>query len=195
MPDKNRRETHNTNENIKADPVRVIGAEGEQLGVLPIKAALSHAREANLDLVEVSPKANPPVCKILDYGKFKFQEQKRASEAKKRAHTIVVKEISIRPRTDEHDYQVKMKKVREFLDKGYKVKMNMRFRGREVTHQDQGKDMFDRIVYDMMDVGRAEQRSGLEGRFMTMLLVPDTSQAKKKADLEAAKAEAAAAEA
>jgi translation initiation factor IF-3 len=156
----------------------VIGASGDQLGVLPLRRALQEAKEAGLDLVEVSPQASPPVCKILDYGKFKFQEQKRAAEAKKKQQIVTVKEIPIRPRTDEHDYQIKLRKAREFLQVGHKVKFNLRFRGREVTHQELGAAMLDRIKEDLEPLTRVEFQSGLEGRFMSLIVAPE----KKKID-------------
>ncbi len=174
--------------------VRVIGADGEQIGVISTDDALRRAEAADLDLVEVSPNAEPPVCKILDYGKFKFQEQKRASEARKKQQVVTVKEMAIRPRTEEHDYQIKLRKIRGFLEDGNKAKINLRFKGREVTHSDIGKEMLDRLQADTADISRVENRSGLEGRFMNMVLAPDKS-AKKKAEAEAARAAAAAAKA
>lgn len=147
---------------------------------------MRRAEDAGLDLVEVSPNAEPPVCKILDYGKFKFQEQKKASEAKKKQQVVTVKEMAIRPRTEEHDYQIKLRKIRSFLEDGNKAKINLRFRGREVTHSDFGKQMLDRIVEDTKDLARVENRSGLEGRFMNLILAPD--KAAQKAAKQAAKA-------
>lgn len=159
--------------------------------MVSVKEALSHAREHSLDLVEVSPNANPPVCKILDYGKFKFQEQKRASEAKKKQQVVSVKEMSIRPGTEEHDYQIKLKKIRQFLDAGNKAKVNLRFRGREVSHSDIGRKMLERIASDAEDISRVEFMPKLEGRFMTMILAPDKKSKKQLEEIQA-KREAAA---
>lgn len=136
--------------------------------------------EANLDLVEISPNAKPPVCKILDYGKYKFQQQKRASEAKKKQQVVTVKEISIRPRTEEHDYQIKMKKVFQFLEKGDKVKINLRFRGREIANQQLGMDMMNRIAEDTKEVAKVDQRPNMQGRQMSMMLSPDKTASAKK---------------
>ena len=135
--------------------------------------AIRRAQAAELDLVEVSPNAAPPVCKILDYGKFKFQEQKRASEAKKNQQVTSVKEVLMRPRTDTHDYEIKIRKAREFLAAGHKVKFNLRFKGREVTHKEIGEEMLNRIEEDMLQVGKIDFKSGLEGRFMTLTASPD----------------------
>jgi translation initiation factor IF-3 len=129
--------------------------------------------EADLDLVEISPNANPPVCKILDYGKYKFQQQKRAAEARRNQQTVTVKEISIRPRTEEHDYQIKMKKVFQFLEKGDKVKINLRFRGREIANQQMGMDMMKRIEDDTAEIARVDQRPNMQGRQMSMMLSPE----------------------
>lgn len=159
--------------------MRLIGAEGEQIGVVPLKEALSRSYEADLDLVEISPNANPPVCKILDYGKYKFQQQKRAAEARKNQQTVTVKEISIRPRTEEHDYQIKMKKVFQFLEKGDKVKINLRFRGREIANQEMGMDMMKRIEADTAGVANVDQRPNMQGRQMSMMLSPDKGGTKK----------------
>ena len=170
--------------------MRVIDEEGNQLGVLKTKEAINKAQAVDLDLVEVSPNAAPPVCKILDYGKFKFQEQKKASLAKKNQQVVSVKEVPIRPRTDEHDYQIKLRKAREFLIAGHKVKFNLRFRGREVAHQDLGAQMLDRIEADLEPMTRVEFKSGLEGRFMSLTVAPDKKKIETwQAEQEAAKAE------
>ena len=128
-----------------------------------------------MDLVEVSPNAEPPVCKILDYGKYKFQKQKKAAEAKKNQQTVSMKEVVIRPRTEENDYQVKLKNARRFLERGDKVKVNMRFRGREITNQELGMEMMQRLEADLQDIAKVDQRPRMDGRFMVMLLSPDTS--------------------
>lgn len=171
-PEPNRKEEFNVNDKIKSDPVRLIGPEGEQVGIVGLADALSKASDANLDLVEVSPQANPPVCKILDYGKFKFQQQKKAAEARKRQQTITVKEVTLRPRTEEHDYQVKLKNITKFLSRGDKVKVTLRFRGREMAHQELGGQMLSRIEEDTVDIAQVESRPRMDGRFMVMVLAP-----------------------
>jgi bacterial translation initiation factor 3 (bIF-3) len=142
------------------------------VGVVSIEEALSRARTAGLDLIEVSPNAEPPVCKILDHGKYKFQEQKRLAEARKKQNVIEVKELKIRPTTEEHDYQVKLKAARRFIDEGNKVKFSMRFRGREITHQDIGRKQMERIIEDLGDKAKVELRPKMEGRQMLMIIVP-----------------------
>ena len=153
--------------------MRVIKEDGEAL-VVPIEKALQMAERANLDLVEVSPKAEPPVCKVLDYGKYKFQQQKKAAEARKNQVVVNVKEIAIRPQTEEHDYQIKLKKMRQFIGKGDKVKVNLRFRGREITHKEIGMEMLERMMADMQDIAKVDQKPKMEGRFMQMMLSPLT---------------------
>lgn len=133
---------------------------------------LQLARQAGLDLVEISPTANPPVCKIMDYGKFKYETQKRKAEAKKKQKTIEIKEVKFRPNTDIHDYGVKLKNVLKFLDKGDKVKITLRFRGREMAHQDIGKDVLDRVAKDVQELGKVEHMPTLEGRQMVMMIAP-----------------------
>ena len=130
------------------------------------------AFEAGLDLVEISPNANPPVCKIMDYGKYKYEQQKRESEARKKQKVIEVKEIKFRPGTDTHDYEVKMRSVIKFLQNGDKVKMTLRFRGREMAHQDLGRDLLERVAEDVKDVGKVENMPKVEGRQMTMMIGP-----------------------
>jgi translation initiation factor IF-3 len=139
---------------------------------VPLRDALDRAEIANMDLVEISPNAEPPVCKILDYGKYRFQLQKKAAEARKNQITVTVKEITMRPRTEEHDYQVKMRKMREFLGNGDKLKVTIRFRGREMAHQEIGMEMMKRIEQDLLDLGKVDQRPRIEGRHMGMLLSP-----------------------
>lgn len=150
--------------------------------------AMFKAQQLGLDLVEISPTAVPPVCKIIDYGKFRFQESKRKAEAKRNQTVVEVKEMVFRPGTEEHDYQIKLRKIKEFLADGNKAKINLRFRGRETTHQEIGTAMLDRLVADTTDVAKVDFRSGLEGRFMTLVLSPDKKG--KKAE-EAPKAAAA----
>jgi translation initiation factor IF-3 len=152
--------------------VRLIDETGAQIGVVPLRVALAKARDAGFDLVEISPNISPPVCKILDYGKFRFQEQKKAAEAKKNQQASTLKEITLRPTTEDHDYLVKLRHVKEFLEEGHKVKFNIRFRGREVQYQQHGQQFLDRIVADLTDIARVETRGGLEGRFMSMTVAP-----------------------
>ena len=160
------------NEDINVESIRLIDADGEQVGLVSIKEGLEMAEEAGLDLVEVSPNANPPVCKILDYGKYKYEAQKKANEARKKQKIIDVKEIKMRPGIEEHDYQVKMRSVRKFLDNGDKVKMTIRFRGREMAHQDLGVRVLDRIREDLDADAKIEQFPKTEGRLMTMVVAP-----------------------
>jgi translation initiation factor IF-3 len=152
--------------------VLVIGAEGEKMGVLDTDTALAMAEESGLDLVEVSPNGKPPVCKILDYGKLKYQEQKKASEARKRQKTVDVKEIKMRPNIDTHDYEVKMRNVVKFLEGGDKVKVTMRFRGREMAHQELGMDVLNRVRDDVNELSKVEAMPKMEGRQMIMVLAP-----------------------
>ena len=160
------------NDEIIADSIRLIDADGEQVGLVPINQGLEMAEESGLDLVEVSPNASPPVCKILDYGKYKYEAQKKANEARKKQKTIDVKEIKMRPGIEEHDYQVKMRSVRKFLDHGDKVKMTIRFRGREMAHQDLGMRVLDRVRDDLEEFVKIEQFPKTEGRLMTMVMAP-----------------------
>jgi translation initiation factor IF-3 len=152
--------------------VRVVAEDGEQLGILDTREALERAHEAGLDLVEVAPNAEPPVCKIMDYGKFKYQQQKKQQEAKKRQTVILIKEIKVRPKTDEHDYQTKLKHIRRFLAAGDRCKVTVFFRGREIVHKDRGLIMLDRVIADTDDIAKVEQAPLAEGRTMFMLLTP-----------------------
>lgn len=142
---------------------------------MPLDKAIERAEMSGLDLIEVSPNAEPPVCKIQDYGKLKYQTQKKASETRKKQHIVTVKEISIRPGTEEHDYQIKMKKARQFIEKGDKVKFNLRFRGREITHKDLGAQMLDRIETDFKEIAKVDQKPKMEGRQMIMVMSPLTA--------------------
>ena len=160
------------NEQIEAEKVRVVNADGEMVGVISKEEGIEIAVEAGLDLVEVSPNADPPVCKVLDYGKYKYEAQKKANEARKKQKVIDVKEIKMRPGIDEHDYQVKMRSVRRFLDEGDKVKMTIRFRGREMAHQDLGMKVLDRIRGEIDELAKVEQLPKSEGRLMTMVIAP-----------------------
>ena len=158
------------NEMINSRSVRCIDPDGEQLGILSIDEAMNKAEELGLDLVELQPNADPPVCKILDYGKHKYQAQKRANEARKKQKIIEVKEIKLRPNIDQHDYQVKMKAVRKFIDGGDKVKITLRFRGREMAHVELGTDLLSRVQGDIDDFAKIESMPKMEGRQMTMIL-------------------------
>ena len=160
------------NEQIEAEKVRVVNADGEMVGVISKEEGIEIAVEAGLDLVEVSPNADPPVCKVLDYGKYKYEAQKKANEARKKQKVIDVKEIKMRPGIDEHDYQVKMRSVRRFLDEGDKVKMTIRFRGREMAHQELGMKVLDRVREDVDELAKVEQFPKSEGRLMTMVIAP-----------------------
>ncbi|MGC6531250.1 MAG: translation initiation factor IF-3 [Candidatus Puniceispirillaceae bacterium] len=160
------------NEAIRATSVRCIDAEGNQLGVLSIDEALEKAFQAGLDLVELQPNAEPPVCKILDYGKFKYQAQKRANEARKKQKVIEVKEIKLRPNIDSHDYQVKMKAVNKFLAAGDKVKITLRFRGREMAHVELGSQLLARVREEIDEVAKVEAMPKMEGRQMIMVVAP-----------------------
>jgi len=152
--------------------VRLIGADGANVGVVPIRQAIMMAEEANLDLVEISPDAKPPVCKILDYGKFKFQEQKKAAEARKKQKVIEIKEIKMRPMIDDHDYDVKMRAIKRFFEEGDKVKITLRFRGREMAHQELGQQLLDRVKKDTNEVAKVESEPRFEGRQIVMVLSP-----------------------
>ena len=156
--------------------IRLQGVEGEQLGVMSIRAALQLAEEAGVDLVEIAPLAKPPVCRVMDYGKFKYQEQKRAHEAKLKQKQVQVKEIKLRPGTDENDYQIKLRNMTRFLEEEDKVKVTLRFRGREMSHQEFGMRQLERIKADLESVGQVEQMPKMEGRQMIMIIAP----AKKK---------------
>jgi translation initiation factor IF-3 len=162
----------NVNDRIKAPEVRVIGQGGEQLGVLNIRKALEIAAQDHLDLVEVAPNAEPPVCKIMDFGKFKYQQNKRSQEAKKKQTVIQVKEVKIRPKTDEHDLLTKIKHIRRFLGQKDKAKVTILFRGREIAYADQGTKVLERIREELKDEAVVEQSAKMEGRNMIMILAP-----------------------
>jgi translation initiation factor IF-3 len=162
----------NINEKIRAPQVRVIGADGSQLGIIPIEKALQLAVEAQLDLVEVAPNADPPVCKIMDYGKFKYQQNKRSQEAKKKASVIQVKEVKIRPKTDDHDLEFKIRHIRRFLAQKDKAKVTMLFRGREIVYSDLGMKILERVLEELQDEVVVEQRPKMEGRNLVMVLAP-----------------------
>ncbi len=167
---------HRLNEEITVPEIRLQGVEGEQLGVMSIRAALQLAEEAGVDLVEIAPLAKPPVCRVMDYGKFKYQEQKRAHEAKLKQKQVQVKEVKLRPGTDENDYQIKLRNMTRFLEEEDKVKVTLRFRGREMAHQEFGMRQLERIKADLEAIGQVEQMPKMEGRQMIMIIAP----AKKK---------------
>ena len=160
------------NDAITNETVLVIDDEGEKRGVMKLEAALALAEEAELDLVEVSPNAEPPVCKIMDYGKYKYQAQKKANEARKKQKVIEVKEIKLRPGIDKHDYDVKMRAMKRFFDEGDKVKVTMRFRGREMAHTELGFDLLQKVKADTEEVAKVEFEPKMEGRQMIMILAP-----------------------
>jgi len=160
------------NDRIRGTEIRLIGAEGENVGVVSPERALALAEEAGLDLVEISPNATPPVCKIMDYGKFKYETQKKEAEARKKQKIIEVKEVKFRPTTDTHDYDVKMRNVFKFLDNGDKVKVTLRFRGREMAHQDLGRQLLERVAEDIKELGKVDNMPKLEGRQMVMMISP-----------------------
>ena len=157
---------------IRVREVRVVSQDGEQLGILSTQEAQQLATDQGLDLVEVAPNEKPPVCRIMDYGKYKYQRSKRLQQAKKKQKVIVVKEIKLRPKTEEHDYQFKTTHVRRFLQDGHKAKVTIVFRGREMAHTELGRRILDRIIVDLEDVAAVEQMPKQEGRNMTMVLGP-----------------------
>ncbi|ARC88905.1 translation initiation factor IF-3 [Rhodovulum sp. MB263] len=160
------------NGRIRCPEIRLIGAEGENLGVVTPTRGVELAEQAGLDLVEISPNATPPVCKIMDFGKFKYEQQKRESEARKKQKVIEVKEIKFRPNTDSHDYEVKMRSVVKFLENGDKVKITLRFRGREMAHQNLGRELLERVAEEIKEIGKVENMPKLEGRQMVMMIGP-----------------------
>jgi translation initiation factor IF-3 len=160
------------NRMIRAPEIRLIDHNGENRGVLRPDEALRMAEEVGLDLVEISPTAVPPVCKIMDFGKFKYEQQKKAAEARKNQKIIEVKEVKFRPNIDDHDYDVKMRSVSRFLEEGDKVKVTLRFRGREMAHMELGRDLLDRVATDVQSLGKIESMPKVEGRQMIMVVAP-----------------------
>ena len=160
------------NTEIGVPRVRLVDERGNMVGVVPRNEALTMAASAGLDLVEVAPNADPPVCKILDYGKFKYEEQKKKNEARKKQKIIEVKEIKLRPSIDDHDYEVKMRAMNKFIEEGDKVKVTMRFRGRELAHQDLGMNVLMRVRDDLDEIAKVEQFPRMEGRQMIMVMSP-----------------------
>ena len=167
-----RRNDLRVNRRIRVPEIRLIGAEGEQMGIFITSEALKRAEEQGLDLVEISPMAKPPVCKIMDYGKYKYEQAKKRHEAKKHQIVVKTKEIKLRPATDEHDLQTKLRHIRRFLEEGDKVKVTLRFRGREMAHLEVGRERMKRIVTEVTGLGEVEQFPKLEGRLMSMIVGP-----------------------
>ena len=161
------------NERIKALDVQVIGSEGSNLGVMQLKQAIQMAKDEGLDLIEISPNANPPVCKIMDMGKYKYDLQKKANQAKKKQKVVSLKEIKLRPGTEIHDYTFKIKNAKKFITKGDKVKFTVKFKGREMQHVELGKDLMKRIIEDTKDIGKVETHPKFEGRQMIMIIQPN----------------------
>ncbi|MDP2367152.1 translation initiation factor IF-3 [Rhodoferax sp.] len=179
---------HRLNREIMAPEVRLSGVENEPIGVVSLMEALRMAGELDVDLVEISATANPPVCRLMDYGKFKYQEQKKAAEAKAKQTVIEIKEIKFRPGTDDGDYNIKMRNIKRFLAEGDKCKITLRFRGREITHQEIGMALLNRIRADLVDLIVVEQFPKLEGRQMIMMIAPGKKKPAAKAASEAAPA-------
>lgn len=160
------------NEEIRAREVHLIDKDGQNLGNVTVAEALVKAQEAGLDLVEISPNATPPVCKLLDYGKYKYQEQKKQAEARKKQKVVEVKEIKFRPMIDDHDYDVKMRSMKRFFEEGDKVKVTLRFRGREMAHQELGTKLLERVKEDVGKIAKVEMDARFEGRQVVMVLAP-----------------------
>lgn len=172
MPAAPSRDGPRVNEDIRVPQVRLIDQDGEMLGVMSARDAIQRAYSVGLDLLEISPNADPPVCKILDFGKFKYEQQKKKNEAKKRQKVIEIKEVKVRPNIDENDYQVKLRAMKSFIEEGDKVKVTLRFRGREMAHQDIGVKVLERIRGDLDTTTKVEQMPKMENRQMVMVLTP-----------------------
>ncbi len=160
------------NERIRALDVQVIGSDGSNLGAMPLNKAIDLAKQEGLDLIEISPNANPPVCKIMDMGKYKYDLQKKANQAKKKQKIVSLKEIKLRPGTETHDYNFKIKNAKKFITKGNKVKFTVKFKGREMQHTDLGKDLMNKIIEETKDVAKVESKPKFEGRQMVMIIQP-----------------------
>ena len=171
-PVEREKDAHRINDAIRARDVRLIDETGNNVGVVSRIDAIAKAQAVGLDLVEVSPDANPPVCKILDYGKFKYQEQKKQAEARKKQKVVEIKEITMRPNIDDHDYDVKMRAIKRFFEEGDKVKVTLRFRGREMAHQQIGYQVLQRVKADTEPIAKVESEPRMEGRQMVMMLAP-----------------------
>lgn len=166
-------EEHRVNDQIRVSPVRLVDEEGEQVGIVPLEKAREQADDRNLDLVEVAPQARPPVVRLMDYGRYKYERAKAEKEAKKKQHTVEVKEVKFRPKIEEHDFDFKTRHAREFIEEGNKVKVTIMFRYREMRRPELGEELLDRIVEELSDVAKVQSRTGLEGRNMVMMLVPE----------------------
>ena len=177
------------NHRIRVSPIRLIGPEGEQLGILPVEEAMQRARDAGLDLVEVSPNSRPPVCRILDYGKFKYEMAKKDKQAKKKQHTVQLKEMRFRPKIDEHDFQFKTRHVRSFLEAGSKVRTFVMFRGREMAYTEHGAKVLERVKEELSDIAVVEVPPKMEGRHMSMILSPTAEVLRKLKDRDTGKKE------
>lgn len=168
------------NHRIRVPEVRVIAADGTQLGIMSSQEAIRTAMEQGLDLVEVNPKADPPVCKIMDFGKYKYEEKKKASEARKKQNIVEIKEVKVRPKTDEHDLETKVRHIRRFLEEGNKAKITVRFRGREITHPEKGREVIDEILKALEGLIVVESHATMEGKQMTVLIAPKPGTVKRK---------------
>lgn len=176
------RESLRINEEIRIREVRVTSANGDQLGIMPTREALRMAEEQHLDLVEVAPKAKPPVCRIMDFGKYRYEQQKREKEARKKQKIVTIKEVKLRPNIEQHDFEVKLKNAFRFIEEGNKVKVTIMFRGRELSHPELGKDVLDRVAARLGDLVSVEKGAKLEGKNMTMIVAPKAKvSAKQKA--------------
>lgn len=173
------RETLRINEEIRIREVRVTGADGEQLGIMQTKDALKLAEDLHLDLVEVAPKARPPVCRIMDFGKYRYEQQKRDKEARKKQKVITIKEVKLRPNIEQHDFDVKLKNAQRFIEEGNKVKVTVMFRGRELSHPELGSTILNKMSEALGDTVSVERTAKLEGKNMTMILSPKVQKAKK----------------
>ncbi len=171
---------HRINENIDAAQVRLIDEDGQQLGVMPLQEAMNHAQSEELDLVEIAPNSEPPVCRLMDYGKFLYTASKKRHDAKRKQKHMVIKEIKFRPSIELGDYNVKLGKLKDFLNAGNKTKVTMRFRGREYAHQELGQQLLERVKDDLADIGAVEQEPMLEGKQMIMVLAPVKSASKRE---------------
>jgi len=170
------------NERIRISEVRLIDEEGNQVGIIATAIAMQMAQERGLDLVEVSPGSRPPVCRIMDYGKYKYEQSKKAKEARKKQHQVVVKEVQFRPKTDEHDYKFKVRNIVRFLEHKDKVKVTLRFRGREMSHMDFAMQTFERLLIDVEGYARVEQEPKVEGRTVVMVLAPLSDKERQRGD-------------
>jgi translation initiation factor IF-3 len=178
------------NHRIRVPEVRVIDADGSMLGVLQTHEALRKAQEQGLDLVEVNPKAEPPVCKILDFGKYKYEEKKKQAQARRNQSVVEIKEVKLRPKTDDHDIAFKVKAARRFLEAGHKVKFTVRFRGREITHPEKAHEQLDVILKALDDIGNVETRASMEARAMSLIMAPKPAVMQRVAQLRAAQEKA-----